>query len=196
MRLRNLRLGVLTAVASGCLVLHGQAVADQQTLSDSERGEAVATFAVRVEAYAAMRARFEEPFPPFDPPRDEWSMFLSRRYLAAAIRAARAPARRGSVFTPLTCAFFREQLTKVPSGVMERLKSGERVEGAAPLIVHEPLPEWAMQPLPQAVTEALPPLPAGMLYRLAGPDLILWDAHAEIVIDVLVDAFLRKGGVR
>jgi hypothetical protein len=36
--------------------------------------------------------------------------------------------------------------------------------------------------------EALPPVPGGLEYRVVGPDLVLWDVHAEIVIDVLRDA--------
>lgn len=46
-------------------------------------------FAERVERYAMLRARLEEPLPAFDARRDPWSLLLTRRYLASAIRAAR-----------------------------------------------------------------------------------------------------------
>jgi hypothetical protein len=36
-------------------------------------------------------------------------------------------------------------------------------------------------------------LPPGIEYRVVAPDLILWDTHAEIVIDLLPGAFLMRG---
>jgi hypothetical protein len=47
-----------------------------------------------------------------------------------------------------------------------------------------------MSPVPGALLERLPALPPAMEYRIAGGALILWDTRAEILIDVLPDAFL------
>jgi hypothetical protein len=52
-----------------------------------------------------------------------------------------------------------------------------------------------MQPAPPALIQALPPLPAGIEYRIVAPDLVLWDSHAEIMIDVLRGAFLPRGAL-
>jgi hypothetical protein len=58
----------------------------------------------------------------------------------------------------------------------------------ADLVLNEPLGEGASCPVPVLLLEALPPVPGGLEYRVVGPDLVLWDVHAEIVIDVLRDA--------
>jgi hypothetical protein len=57
------------------------------------------------------------------------------------------------------------------------------------LPLNEPVPEWAMRPVPDALRRFLPLLvPEGIEYRLVGGSLILWDTHAEILIDALPGA--------
>jgi hypothetical protein len=40
---------------------------------------------------------------------------------------------------------------------------------------------------------ALPALPDGLEYRLVESDLVLWAAHANIVVNLCPDAILRAG---
>jgi hypothetical protein len=58
------------------------------------------------------------------------------------------------------------------------------------LVVNEPVPEWAMTKLPAALLAVLPALPDAIEYRLVDGALILWDVHAEILIDWLADPVL------
>jgi hypothetical protein len=58
------------------------------------------------------------------------------------------------------------------------------------LVVNEPVPAWALQDVPDALHRRLPALPDAIEYRVVDGNLILWDTHAEIVIDALPNAFL------
>jgi hypothetical protein len=58
------------------------------------------------------------------------------------------------------------------------------------IVVNEPVPTWALQDLPDALRGSLPGLPDAIEYRVVDGRLILWDTHAEIVIDALPGAFV------
>lgn len=81
-----------------CWFLAGDRRAAAQPQADVHAG-AKQAFAERIARYTTLRARFEEPLPAFVTRRDSWSLFLMRRYLASAIRTARARAGIGDVFT-------------------------------------------------------------------------------------------------
>jgi hypothetical protein len=146
-----------------------------------------------VAQYAALRARFEEPLPAFDNPRrDGWTLLLMRRYLASAIRTARRGAQPGCIFGP-AALLVRETIAGAIYDVeIEGLAGGalDEDELELDLVLNEPIPPWAMSAVPAPLVERLPPLPPAIEYRLAGGALILWDVHAEILIDTLPDAFV------
>jgi hypothetical protein len=151
---------------------------------------ALDAFMSRVEAYARLHQRLEAPFPPIDSTADSLSRLLNRQYLASAIRAARRHAKEGDIFTPDVADMFRTRVAKVTAGLemaMALDQAGEESWPAA--VVNEPFREETSQPVPPLLLEALPPLPGGIEYRIVGTDLVLWDVHADIVIDVLPDAF-------
>ncbi len=59
----------------------------------------------------------------------------------------------------------------------------------APVGVNEPFREEESYAVPPRLLEQLPPLPGDIQYRILGSGLVLWDVHADIIIDVLPDAF-------
>ena len=195
MRAPHIRFMVV-AVACGAFLTGGQGKAAPQTTGTSDPPVAVTMFADRIAEYVTTRARLEGPLPAFDERRDSWSQMLTRRYLASAIRAARPSVRKGTIFSPLVADYVHEVIarTLTPQERLALIAAGDD-EGYVPLAVHEPVPAWAMQPVPTALCQALPSLPAGIEYRVVAPDLILWDAHAEIVIDVFSGAFLPPGAL-
>lgn len=151
------------------------------------------SFHENVARYAALRARLEEPLPRFDDPRrDEWSVMLMRRYLASAIRTARRGAEPGVIFAP-AAATLREILARAIyeidiEGLVDVVPGEDGF--VLDLALNEPIPAWALKPVPRPLLERLPPLPVAIEYRLAAGALILWDTHAEILIDALPDAFV------
>jgi hypothetical protein len=182
--------------ALACVVLfawwQGAAALSQQTAGRND-AEATREFTQGIARYVALRARSEEPLPSFDDPRrDPWSVMLTRRYLASAIRTARAQAGMGDIFTPRVAAMFRGVIADaIFSADIGGLVGGDlKAEGAlADLVVNEPVPAWAMEDVPEELLARLPALPETIEYRMVGASLILWDSRAEILVDALPGAF-------
>ena len=155
-------------------------------------GSPLEEFMARMDAYVQLHQRFEAAFPPFDETRDPVVRLLNRRYLASAIRAARRHAKEGDVFSNGIEDMFRTRIAEAMAGRDAAVVVGPCGEESWPAdeaSVNEPFREEASCPLTLLVLEALPPLPGGIEYRIAGPHLILWDVHADIVLDVLREAF-------
>jgi hypothetical protein len=163
-----------------------QAVAAQHLSGGADA--ALADFITRIEAYARLHQRLETRFPPLEATTDPVSRLLNRRYLAAAIRGARPNAKEGDIFTPDVTEILRARLAEAMAGRDIGVGSAGD-EGWPAAVVNEPFAEEASRAVPPLLLQALPPLPGGIEYRQLGADLVLWDIHADIVIDVLVDAF-------
>ncbi len=117
---------------------------------------------------------------------------FSTRIEAYASRGVRPHAKEGDIFTPDVADMFRMRLAEVMRH-RDRAKIIGRIDDEswptdAP-VVNGPLREKVHRLIPSPVLPALPPLPAGIEYRMVGGDLVLWDADADIVIDVLPAAF-------
>jgi hypothetical protein len=174
------------ALAASALIGAAPAAAGQGSPSDSP----LMQFEERVNAYANLRSWFEEPILPIRGTLGQRSTVSGRRYLASAIRTARSRAEQGNVFTPGVAALFRDYL----SGALTRHESllliggRDEEEGAPAILTNEAVAEEWFTRMPPAVSAQLLELPEGIEYRFVRGDLILWDAHAEIVIDVLPNA--------
>ncbi len=117
--------------------------------------------------------------------------------LAATIRATRAAARPGDIFSPEIAAEFRRLLNpevKGPRGreVKEEMKEDFGAEGdegrikPVPLKVNATYPEGNPLPtVPVNVLDALPTLPPDVEYRMIGRTLILRDVDANIIVDFI-----------
>jgi hypothetical protein len=183
-------MAIVVGTLAGVWLLGGWegAAAPWQTLDAQGRAAALQAFSEGVERYAALRARYEAPLPSFDTRRDPWSVHLSRLFLASAIRTARHNASLGDVVTPAAALLFR---TLIAEAVYELDVEGLVDEDLdlhryiVDLVVNEPVPAWALQRVPDALLTRLPPLPPAVEYRLVGDALVLWDAHAEILIDAV-----------
>lgn len=190
---RSFRRGILGSLACVWLLAGWLgAAAHVQTPDPLEYAAAVRTFNQRIDQYVVLRARLEEPLPSFNARRDPWSLMLTRRYLASALRAARPRARQGDIFTPEVASMFRTLVARAFDEIdIEGLVEGSLVgdDDLVDLTVNEPLPAWAMTAVPGALRDRLPPLPDAIEYRIVGGALVLWDAHAEILIDALPNAF-------
>jgi hypothetical protein len=122
------------------------------------------------------------------------------KQIADAIRAARANAKQGEIFTPGV----RRSITRA---IKQTLVGKEGVDAkgtilgegnpnsdlsAAPvnLAVNSTYPVAApFSTMPPSVLMALPPLPKELEFRFVGHNLILRDTQANIIVDVLPEAF-------
>jgi len=151
-----------------------------------------AVFTSRIEEYARLRGRLEEPLPALDEKRGARPAMLTRRYLASAIRAARPRARGGTVFAPPVGDAFRHLIAQRLSEVDPEGLSGWDEDLGVGIVVYEPVPAWSRLPIPDEYLGLFPELPDGIDYRMVNGALVLWDLHAEIVIDALPSAFVVR----
>jgi len=163
-------------------------------IGGEDREEALRVFHERVDAYAALHEKLEEGLPPRGSERSAFSTLLFRRYLATAIRTARWKARPGDIFTPAAAQAFQAIIADAyATSDGQTLSDLFRQRAARPVpspVVNEPYPPEVARLVPDAILRLLPELAEDVEYRTVNADLFLWAIHAEIVVDVLPDAFL------
>jgi hypothetical protein len=188
MATHNICVRLRTLVGATLLVSLMPAAAFSQEPGDAA---ALAVFTSRVDAYARLRGRLEEPLPPFDERRSSFSQLVARRYLASALRSARGGAQPGCLFGPPVEPVLRRRIIERIYAIDVEGLSGWDTETDVDLVIGEPLPAWAALPLPSSLSDVVPALPPAIEYRMSGGALVLWDARAQIVIDLLPQAFVE-----
>lgn len=128
----------------------------------------------------------------------------SQEALARAISRKRARAEPGDIFRPEVQPLFRRLLAEQLQGpdaadARSALREDAPEPGEPPVAVHVN----GMYPLgaprstvPPSVLATLPPLPTCLHYQFVGRDLVLVDAQAGVVVDILTDATPPPPGKR
>lgn len=189
--MRHVRLAAVCAVV---LTMTHVATGLQESAAGGD--ETLRQFHASVNLYAALHRRLEGPLPARVPVRDTFSALLARRYLASAIRTARSSARQGDIFDPGAARVFQGIIAEAfsaPGGAA--LADDFRRRAARPVpdpVINELYPMEVAELVPAAILQRLPALAEDIEYRAVNADLMLWDIHAEIVVDVLPLAFLQE----
>jgi hypothetical protein len=107
--------------------------------------------------------------------------------LTQGIVRARSRAKRGDIFTPDVEAFLRRLLVRQfagPEGAEWRASILEENPIGTSVRINGPYPdEIPLSTMPPQVIEALPKLPQELEFRFIGDRLILFDHHADLMID-------------
>lgn len=150
------------------------------------------TFLQRVDDYVGLHRRLESSLPKEVVTADPAALFESKRALAAAIRTARPDARQGDIFSPAMARYFRILVADaLKEGEVENLLwiVEEENEVHIPAAVNGDYPAGrSISTMPPCVLGVLPTLPPELQYRFVGRDLILWDVHAGLIVDFVLDA--------
>lgn len=180
----------LAAAAAVLLLVTGAAVSVAQEILPSS--PAVAAFSEATRDYARMHRRLEAIVGPITLDSSIEAINRSIVGLAAAIRAERAGAKQGDLFTP---ALARELRIRVNDALFEhgftaadviRSASFEGIDPATVrLSVNGTFPWLLATAMFPCVIQALPPLPPELQYRIVGNDLVLIDIHASLIVDIL-----------
>ena len=186
MNARSFITGVVTIAVLGRSVAPGEA-------GYHTGGDGLKQFLRSVDVYVELVQRLERDSPsprPTDDPHEIHRAIASR---AEAIRHARATAREGELFNPEVGALFRSRLDHAFSvrgcdaGAMLREMS-DRGERWRPPIVNDSFSWRTAAATPSCVLAVLPVLPRPLQFRFVGPDLVLLDVTANLIVDVLPDA--------
>jgi hypothetical protein len=174
------------ALMAGIIFAHiGLAVenADSAIIGDFEK---------RVFAWLEQRKSIESKLPPLRATASPGKISEQQHRLANAIREARKNAKEGDIFTPEISGEIRRliSLAMQPDGkhIAASLQHAEPVQ--LKLHVNEDYPpNIPIQSTPPSLLANLPHLSPETEYRVAGRDLILLDAKANLVIDVIENVF-------
>jgi len=155
----------------------------------------VADFRAKVEAYNTLRADLAKASPPLKETTDAGAIGNAEKSLAAKIRAARANAQRGDIFTPATEALFRRLVRPQVTGSADAadnraiIKDDGPKPGDVPFKVNGEYPKDApLSTVPPDVLKALPPLPENLQYRFVGRHLILYCTNGNLIVDYMPNA--------
>jgi hypothetical protein len=157
---------------------------------------ALNAFDAAIGEYAELHRRLEETLPALPSTAQMHAMMLNRAQLAYAIRAARPNARHGDIFTPQVEQLFRHLIDRALTGRDAELLLRDLFEEHLPVSawhpnVYDAYPDEATHDIPLILLQYLPALPDDIEYRLIDHDLVLWDIHADLIVDVLRDAIPR-----
>jgi hypothetical protein len=149
-------------------------------------------FKKRIDDYLDIHNKALKEAPPLRETEHPGEIKIAQDAIAARIRAARANARPGDIFTPEIRDKFRRLLYPELKGedgrdAKEILK--DDAPAAVPLTVNAKYPEKASLPtVPANLLANLPTLPEELEYRIVGKHLILRDAKADIIVDYIPNA--------
>lgn len=148
-------------------------------------GYIAADFSARIETYLDLRRTLEKGLPPLMVTDDPAEIGRAERALARRIRVARAGARRGELFTPDIGAGFRKALL-LETDADTRSAIMDENPGAFSIRISGTYPkERPVSTVPGNILALLPRLPDDIQYRFLGPDLVLHDTRANVILDRL-----------
>jgi hypothetical protein len=155
------------------------------------RAEAVNAFAKRLQAYLDVRKKAEEGLPALKETDDPAKISAHEKALGDALRKLRATAKAGDIFgkdmTPLILEIVRADWKRRPA--VDR--AAIMAEMPKPFVPTVNMRYPVGQPLltfPPNLLKELHQLPDDLEYRFVGRDLILRDAKANTIVDVIRNA--------
>ena len=184
-RLISLAVALIVSVASVCYAQPGTTNQTRETPDFRVEvwGYIVSDFSARVWDYSQLRSELEKGLPALTVTDDPAEIRRAIRARAKRIRAARAGAREGDMFTPTISVEFRKALilemdANTWAAIMDD-NPGEfshQINGTYP----EGKP---FSTVPPNILAALPRLPEDIEYRFLGRHLILLDTRANLILD-------------
>jgi hypothetical protein len=191
---------MLVLFGSTAIVAQTSPVPEPSTTVDLlEELVATQNFQRSVADYVVLHRMLETRVPPLRVTTDVGEIQRAVRALGLRIQTARASARQGDLITPEVARMFRRRIAtcltpeewKAVFDDQTRDEEDEPVQPLPPLVVNMEWPEGVpFGFVPPQLLQALPALPRELQYRIIGRSLVLWDHHANLIVDVLPGAFV------
>jgi hypothetical protein len=189
-------------VLSGSTNLAGQipVVPDTSCITGQIVEDFIATqnFQRSVGDYIALHRSFDRELPPVPITQDVGQIERAVTLLRTRMQTARATERQGNIITPEVAQMFRRRIATCLTAEEWRAffadreldEEGEATE-APPLRVNMEWPAGVpFDFMPPQLLQSLPALPEELQYRIIGRSLVLWDYHANLIVDFLPDALM------
>ena len=162
-------------------------------VAQDQNKRVASAFENRVKDYVKLREGIEEKMPKLSKESKAEEIEVHKKQLQESVRAARAGAKQGDMFTPDAAAMIR-------AIIREEFKGKDRVElrktvlveaenKGTPLRVNYPYPEVKEQlEMPPTLLLKLPQLPKQIRYRFVGRNMLLVDRENGLILDYMTDA--------
>jgi hypothetical protein len=159
---------------------------------------ATQAFQHEIDRYVVLHRLLETFIPPLRITRDLSPNYESMRVLRLRIQLARRDARQGDFFTAGVATMIRRQVTSCLTreewqAVLDDNGRNDEEEMRVEPPVLQVNMEWPEPTpfdfVPPQLLRSLPPLPEELQYRIIGRSLVLWDHHANLIVDILPAAF-------
>lgn len=153
----------------------------------------VEDFEKRAKEYSKMREALEEQMPKLSKEAKPEEIQTHKKQFQERVRAARADAKQGDVFTPQAATLIRKM-------IKDEFKGKERVElrdtvlkesdtKAVPLRVNYPYPEsQELLEMPPTLLLRLPQLPKQLRFRFVSHSLLIVDRENGLIVDYMTNA--------
>lgn len=165
--------------------------APQSAVTDPT-ASALTEFSKRIEDYVALHKRVARPLGEIDETKKPAEITGREVELGKAIRAARAEAKAGVIFTPEVAAVLKKIISdnyRRSPEVRETTKDAEaELPDFTPVVNDVYPPTHPLATFPATLLKVLPPLPEKLEYRFVTHHLILRDVEANLIVDVLPNA--------
>ena len=166
------------------------AAGDREQVAPADERAVIVEFGRRVRAYVELHRRIEGPVPTIAQSSDPREIRKAIDKLGDAIRVERARAQQGDIFTPGIAAILRRAIRESCRGDFRALLVMVH-EDEAPLphaVVNAKWPGETFPFMPPRLLLTLPWLPEELEYLFLNRDLVLWDWHADLIVDVVPNA--------
>jgi Ni/Co efflux regulator RcnB len=162
-------------------------------LAQDQKNPTAESFEKRVKDYVKVRENIEARMPKLSKEAKPEEIETHKKQLQDSVRAARAGAKQGDIFTPEAAALVR-------SIIKEEFKGKDRVElrkavlveaevKSVPMRVNYPYPEVKEQlEMPPTLLLKLPQLPKQIRYRFVGDNMLLVDRENGLILDYMGNA--------
>ena len=187
---RPLLVAMLVVFAAGVSAAAGHDPKPPRVNADAAT---LADFTKRVDAYAALHRKVDSAMK--EPSRDgrPEDFIEHERAFAKLMQKERPYAKPGDIFTKPMRNIVRRLLAGVfrgPQGRQIKKSILDEYTGNVLLMVNTQYPEGApFSTVPPQILQGLPKLPEGLEYRFIGRRLILLDAHARLIVDIMDRVF-------
>src|ERR1700730_3604275 len=147
-------------------------------------------FSDRVQKFVQLHKSVEATVPKLKTTNEPELIAAHQKILARKIKAARAHAKRGDIFTPSAREAFQKAISSEFQGPQAPHAKATMKQGAPLTKVHlhvnEIYPESIpYTSVPPTMLQNLPKLPEEVVYRAVSSDLVLLDVKANLVVDYL-----------
>ena len=166
--------------------------AEQPEISPADK-QVIKAFDDRVKQYLKLRESVKAKAPKLAKDSTPEQIQAAENAFIEALRAARAGARAGDLFTPDVAQYIRTTLksefTSTDKKEVKKVVLEKETNIPVPLKVNYPYPDpKEFVEMPATLLLKLPPLPKELKYRYVGHSLLLLDNDSSLIIDYMVNA--------